>query len=54
MQGKCYQCPKNAKPKRVTMHEEWVDGKRVITYLCTACRKELGLEQSPHPVSATR
>lgn len=47
MNGKCYQCPKNARPKRVTMHvEDGPDGKPIITYLCASCRKELGLDHT--------
>lgn len=43
MSGKCYQCPKGARPKTVTMYVEIVNGQRIITYLCAACRKELGV-----------
>ena len=51
MKALCYQCgPKGGKirdPKQiktVTMHvEDGPDGKKIITYLCGPCRKELGL-----------
>ena len=52
MSGKCYQCPKGSRPKTVTIHVEMVNGQRVISYLCAACRKELGLCVAPKSVPA--
>jgi hypothetical protein len=47
MSGKCHQCPKNTPPKKVTMHvEDGPDGKKIITYLCGPCRRELGLDKA--------
>lgn len=49
--GLCHQCgPKGSRLKspkdikQVKMHvEEGPDGKKIITYLCGPCRRELGL-----------